>query len=271
MSSTQTFFGLAVVIIAVLLGFLWAFQTYSIYKFRAGIEKPEEMGLNSVRVVPFLADDGTELRVWVSDPAPGLPVIISFYGNFTSIGPSVRRLAPLIKLGYGLAVMEYRGSGATSGQASEENFASDARALYDQLDRIFEMDIQARNRVIHGYSLGSSIAVQLATSRDSSGLILEASFDRLCRFQQKRLHGLPMCLLMWKERHDVVDRIGDITAPLLLGHGERDKAIPPAWAKALFDRAPEPKMIKTYKEGTHTNLFSQGFVEDMDSFIKGLK
>lgn len=271
MSPTQTIFGLAIIVVVILFGGLWAFQSYSIYKFGADTEMPEDFGMNTVRAIPFKAGDGTQLRVWVSDPEPGQPIIISFYGNFTSIGPSVRRLTPLIKQGYGLAVLEYRGSGATIGQSSEKNFASDARAIYDQLESIFGMEVPPENRVIHGYSLGSSVAVELAASRDSLGLVLESSFDRLCQYQQKRLRGIPMCLLMWKERHDVVERISNVEVPVLIGHGKLDRAIPLAWSAALFERAPEPKRFAVYEEGTHTNLFAKGFVDDMDDFIQKLK
>ena len=46
------------------------------------------------------------------------------------------RLRALQEQGFGLAMMEYRGSGATGGKSSEMNFARDALAFYDQLDEL---------------------------------------------------------------------------------------------------------------------------------------
>jgi len=270
MGPIQFIIGAIIVLVALLFGGLWAFQTYAIYRFGTGSDTPEELGLAEVRIVNTSADDGTPLRAWVADPMPGKPVIISFYGNYASIGPSMRRLSPLIEKGYGVAVLEYRSSGTAPGVPGEENFISDARVLYDELDTIMNTTIPTQQRIIHGYSLGSSIAVGLAASRDSAALILEATFDRLCRFQKKRLRGFPMCTLMWKERHDVVDRISDIAVPVLIGHGKLDKAIPLGWAEALFEQTPEPKTFKIYEDGTHTNLFEKGMIDDIVSFIEAL-
>lgn len=193
-------------------------------------------------------------------------MVISFYGNFTQFGPSVQHLTPLIQLGYGVAVMEYRGADGDAGSAGEIGFAQDARAFYDQLDRLTGAHFPADRRIIHGFSLGSSIATHLAATRDASALVLESSFDSLCRFQTRRLRGIPMCWLMWRERHDVRDQIGKVDMPILIAHGAKDTSIPLPWAQALYDAAPDPKTFKVYEQGTHTTLFDLGLADDIARF-----
>lgn len=267
MNAVQIVIALIVAVCIAGVGAVWAYQRHMVYRFSTDAATPEEVGLPGARVVTLASEDGQEIRAWIVPPRDGAPVILSFFGNFTSVGPSAVRMLPLLDRGYGMAMLVYRGSGGAPGTPSEAGFAADARALYDGLDGLMSDGIPPRRRVIHGYSLGTGVAVGLAAEREAAGLVLEAGFDRLCRFQEARTKGLPMCRLMWTERHDVIDRIGAIPMPVLFAHGGRDAAIPIAWAKALFAAAPEPKRFVTYPEGTHTDLMQSGLAEEMDGFI----
>ncbi|MFV0473743.1 MAG: alpha/beta hydrolase family protein, partial [Pikeienuella sp.] len=123
--------GLVVAILLLAAAALWLYQAKGLYRFSPRAERPGDLGLTAMRVVEFTSEDGASINLWLQDPAPGRPLIVSFYGNYAGIGPSARRLLPLMEAGYGLAMMEYRGSGATKGPPGETRFAADARALYD--------------------------------------------------------------------------------------------------------------------------------------------
>ena len=265
MSIFQVGIIVAIALVGVLIGGVALFQNTAIYRFSAEPGTPGDYGLTEMEEVTFTNSDGAPLRAWIALPKGDAPSVISFYGNFTQFGPSVQHLTPLIQLGYGVAVMEYRGADGT-GPAGEVGFAQDARAFYDQLDGLAGVLIPADRRIIHGFSLGSSIATHLAATRDASALVLESSFDSLCRFQTRRLRGVPMCWLMWRERHDVRDLIGDVDMPILIAHGAKDTSIPLDWAQALYNAAPDPKTFKVYEHGTHTTLFDLGLVDEIARF-----
>lgn len=233
----------------------------SIYKFDQAADGPAKYGLADMREVTFTAEDGVDVTVWIKPPARQAPVILYFMGNFTSIGPSVGRLKPFLDQGYGLAALVYRGSSGKGGTPSEENFAADARALYDQLDSLMNAPVPPERRIAHGYSLGSGVAVRLAAERKLAALALEAGYARFCDYFTDRYHGLPFCRLMTRERYDSIDRIADINTPLVLFHGEQDDAISIASARRLFETAKEPKEFHAYPEGTHVNLGEKGLVE----------
>lgn len=252
-----------------LIGSVALFQRYGIYSFTSETGTPADYDLDTVKEVGFVNLEDRPLRAWISPPSRDMPVIISFYGNGGQLGGSMLRLKGLIEKGYGIAMLEYRDAGRFSHDASEDAYADDARALYDQLDTMFALAIPASQRAIHGFSVGSSIAAHLAQSRPAGALILEASFDKSCRYHRQRLHGIPMCQLMWRERHDVVNQIQNIEMPVLVAHGAQDASVPVAWAKALYDAIPSKKEFQVYDPGAHTNLFDRGLTEDVDTFLRG--
>ncbi len=263
---------IAVVLLAVagLFAVVWAFQNWGIYKFDQTRAEPAQFGFSTVRVVRFRSEDGFEAGAWIAPPRDDRPVLLAFHGNFASVGASAARLKPLVDGGCGLAMLVYRGSSGEGGEPMEVAFARDARALYDQLDTLLGTTIPANRRVLHGFSLGSSVASGLAADRPAAGLVLEASFDRCCRWYTKRLRGLPMCALMWRERHDVIDKLANVAIPKLFIHGELDDTIAIAWARLLYDAVPGEKRFVSFPKGGHSDLHEHGAIEEVAKFVDSL-
>ena len=240
----------------------------SIYRFDQFTDGPEKYGHDDVKEVPLTAEDGSTIYAWIKPPEGDAPVILYFMGNFTSIGPSMFRLKPFLDKGLGLAALVYRGSSGKDGIPSEENFAADARALYDQLDSLMGREIPPEQRLAHGYSLGTGIATRLATERKVAVLTLEAAYARFCNYFTNRYYGLPFCMVMTRETYDSVDRIADISTPLIMLHGEKDDSVLITYGRELFAAAQEPKDFKAYPDGDHVNLNKLGFVEDSLAFYQ---
>ncbi len=253
--------------IALLFGGVWAFQTYGVYRFDPTPQSPEAFGLTGVRVLTFTSEDGTPVQAWLAMPAPGQPILFSFYGNFSAIGPAMSRFTPLSANGTGIVMLHYRGGGGMPGHPSEENFARDARALYDQLDVLAGQTIPQNRRALHGFSLGVGVGSRLASERPFAAVVLEASFPRVCVYYQKRYGGLPFCALMWAERYDVIERIERISAPKLFVHGTADMDVPLAWGQQLFAAAPHPKTFAALPGGGHANLAAHGLIGVMKDFL----
>ena len=62
-------------------------------------------------------------------------------------------------------------------------------------------------------------------------------------------------------------RIGQVTAPLLVLHGERDQVVPIALGERLFSLANEPKRFVRFPAGTHVDLDQHGALDAVRSFI----
>ncbi|MEH6524923.1 MAG: hypothetical protein V7723_02535 [Sneathiella sp.] len=241
-----------------------------IHHFGNTAGSPEKFGLTNIEVVQLISEDGEKITAWIKPPSDEAPVIFGFLGNGSSIGPSVRSFKPYLDKGYGLAALAYRGSSGVGGDPSELAIGADARVLYDQLDSLLSKPIPANQRVAYGYSFGTGVAVTLAAEREFSGVILVAAYSRLCDVITAEFKGIPMCLIMYRERYDSMRQIAKINAPLLMLHGEQDKSIDISFGKLLFETAIQPKQFISYENGTHLNLQSMGIKDDIMSFFNSI-
>lgn len=251
-----------------LFGGVWVFQTYGVYRFDQTRQSPDAFGLTGIKVLTFTSEDGLPAQAWLTMPAQGKPLLFSFYGNFSAIGPAMQRLAPVMADGTGIVMLHYRGGGGMPGHPSEENFARDARALYDQLNMLVGQTIPPSRRMLHGFSLGAGVAVRLATERPFAGLMLEAGLPRACAYYQQRYYGFPFCALMWAERYDVIDWIGKISVPKLFVHGTADVVVPLAWGRQLYAAALAPKAFVELLDGGHADLTAHGLIPVMKDFLE---
>ncbi len=81
---------------------------------------------------------------------------------------------------------------------------------------------------------------------------------------------MPIRWLM-RDRFHSDERIAQVTAPLLIMHGARDRTVPVALGERLFSLAPEPKQFVKFPEGGHDNLDHYGAIETARDFIHASK
>jgi uncharacterized protein len=119
----------------------------------------------------FLATaDGEKVIVWHVPAKPGHAVVIYFPGNGDFLAGSVGRFRDMTADGTGLVALSYRGYAGSSGEPSESGLLLDADAAYAFTAARYSAD----RIVVWGFSLGSGVAVALATERPVTKLILEA-------------------------------------------------------------------------------------------------
>ena len=249
---------------------LFWFHHALIYRFDQTPGSVENVGIEGLVIKDFASEDGHISRVWVVTPKGNVPVVLYFPGNFSSTEASVKRLRPFSDLGYGLAVLEYRGSGGVGGTPSETAFNADARAMFDQLDQLTGQPIPANRRILHGFSLGTGIAVALANQRDVAAIVLESPFASLTDFFSHKYRGLPMNWIMWSDRYDSDRKIGKLRADLLLLRGAQDTAIPGYSFDNLLKAAPKNAQIQTYPQAGHSNLGQFGATQDILRFYQSV-
>jgi fermentation-respiration switch protein FrsA (DUF1100 family) len=109
--------------------------------------------------------------------------------------------------------------------------------------------------------------VPLAAQRAISGLILEAPFTSVAEVAQYHYSFIPAAALV-RDRFDSLARIGQVKAPILVLHGERDRIVPARFGRALFDAAPEPKELWIAGEAGHENLVRYGAFEAILGFLQ---
>ena len=228
---------------------------------------PQEAHASSVfEELVVTTEDGLNLKGWYA-PATTQPLtIVYFHGN----GDSLRTVAPIamlyVSLGYGFLISEYRGYSGMPGTPSETGLYTDARAY---LAKLLSLNIPDKNIVLMGYSLGSGVAVQMATEHQPAGLILLAPYLSIPKVAQAKFPIFPVQYLTL-DRFDNFKKIANVHTPLLVTNGGQDRVIPHSQGSDLFGLANEPKQFYFSPTGTHINLFDSEFYPISLKWLKAL-
>ncbi len=207
-------------------GALYLFQRRLLY--HPGMTRPGlgDLALIGVREVTLTTADGLSLFSWYLPPSVGRPVIAYFHGNGGHIGYRTERLRRLAREGYGVLLVEYRGYAGNPGAPCEAGLYADGAAA---LDFIAAERIAPDRIVLWGESLGSGIAVELATRRRVAAVILEAPFTSIADAAQRHYRFIPAALLV-RDRFE-----------LLVAHRPAQRAGADPARRARPDRAGRPR------------------------------
>ena len=225
---------------------------------------PSEASLPEAQEIALTASDGIHSTAWHVAPANGKPVILYFHGNGGALRYRVDRFKKLIGDGIGLVGLEYRGYGGNSGSPSEAGLIADSEAAYEFAAARYS----AQQIVPWGESLGTGVAVALASERPVGRVILEAPFTSAADVAALRYWYMPVRLLM-KDQFHSDRRIAKVTAPVLILHGLRDQVVPYAMGERLFDLANKPKHIVRFLDGGHEDLDANGALHAVARFLGG--
>lgn len=165
------------------------------------------------------------LRIWTR-PVAGPRALIYFGGNAEDVAGSFASFAAALP-GYALYFANYRGYGGSSGKPTEAALFEDAAALYALVH-------QTHPQIsVLGRSLGSGVAVYLASTRKVERLVLVTPYDSIVNVARARYPIFPVSLLM-RDRFDSVSRLRTVAAKTLVLLAEHDAAIPRARSVALI-------------------------------------
>jgi len=172
------------------------------------------------QVVPSLtlAVEGAMLQVSVK-ARPGAPAILYFGGNAEDVSGSLPQLARLFP-DHALYLMHYRGFGQSTGEPSEPALHADARALYEHVRR------EHPAIKLIGRSLGSGVAIRLASKQPVTRLALVTPYDSIENVAAEHYPWLPVRWLI-RDRFDSGAVAGRISAPTMLIAAEHDTLIRP--------------------------------------------
>lgn len=161
--------------------------------------------------------DGAELQLSVR-PRPGRDALIYFGGNAEDVSLSLPAFVEALP-GHALFLMHYRGYVGSTGSPSEEALHRDALALFDRVHAEHEQV------VLIGRSLGSGIALRLASQRPAHRLILVTPYDSLLSIAARQYPLFPIRWLM-RDTYDAGKHAPEISIPTLIVAAEHDRVIP---------------------------------------------
>jgi fermentation-respiration switch protein FrsA (DUF1100 family) len=245
--------GLIVLVLfgSVFLGLRWYEQGAVYYPTYDVLHSPTDIGLQFEEVRIDTADGETVHGWWVPSGRPDAPVLLFFHGNGGNVSHRLEKLAALHGIGADTLIIDYRGYGKSSGAPSERGLYQDANAAYGWLTRVRKVD--PRRIVVYGESLGSAVAVHLASESPTGGVIIESGFTSVPDIARKMFPFLPVSWIL-KHQFNSIDKIDRIDAPLLILHSRQDELFEMSHPQRLLAAARPPKHL-VEMQGGHNDAF----------------
>jgi uncharacterized protein len=204
-------------------------------------------------------------EVWlqVRDVPGAKAVALVFMGNAGVLAWHLPLLEEHEAQGLAVVALEYRGGGGAPGAPSETLLKQDALAAFDFVRTTWP----DRKIILHGYSLGSGLAMEVAAKREADGLILDAPFAWLCQVMSQR-SGLPACFIPTVQDWASGDLAPQVSEPVLIRHGTDDELIPFAQGQKLAALFGHKVEFVVLDKAMHTTLFQwPEFVTSGQAFV----
>jgi fermentation-respiration switch protein FrsA (DUF1100 family) len=211
------------------------------------------------------------------------PTIFYHHGNALNIEAYWDRMEIFYKAGYNTFIYDYRGYGMSEGSSSQQGLEEDAEAALAYV--LSRPDVNPRNIILYGYSLGGIPSVYLASKYATStvfqprALITEAIYASASDLVQSgSLVDMPGGFVM-RDEFNNAERLKSVRCPLLLMHGENDDFIPierhgvKNWANAT--NAAQPKRFWRIPNANHSTIPPtvgvDSFIKEINTYTNSLK
>lgn len=233
-SLTILFIVVALVLVVILCA--WIFQRKIYYYVGAGDPGSVTQYAEDARDIEVHTSDGTTLTAWRLDPADkGRRAVLLLPGNGGNRLTRLEAAQHIRDRGFTVVMVEYRGYGGNPGSPSESGLAEDAQAAADYLA---SQGFGADDLIVVGESIGTGVAVNLATSLQPAGLLLRSPFTTFDEVASDLVGGVPVGWFL-RDHYLSVDKIKDVESPVLILAGSADTLVDPAQSRELSEVAPD--------------------------------
>lgn len=225
--------------------------------------------------VEFTAKDGSHIRGWLyrskqtdgSDPVAARPFVLFFYGSNEDLVHEEARLAWLRdSLHVNAVCFDFPGYGFSTGRVKVKATRDIALEEYDFVrDHLAAQGSESAGVppaiVTYGWSIGTGLAVHVASQRPVSGVILQAppaSADEMAAWSSKHdvprfAHGLVKVTVDAEVQpiYENVKEIAEVPSPLLVVQGTEDDVVPIAQGREVFAASPAKQKRFVEVPGAH--------------------
>lgn len=249
---------------------LWAAQSRLLYPAAmAGPALPDVAIAAEGDVEPLwiTQDDGVATEAWVlrTRIAPSRGLVCFLHGNAELITDTLLEARAWNRRGFDVVLPEYRGYGRTPGSPSQARIVPDVVKAIDEASAA----TGATGVILHGRSLGSGVAAQVATRLRASGgdglagLVLESPFRSVSGFAWR--FGVPPVLVKNPYRTDQV--LPGLRIPILILHATADEIVPVTEGRELAALNPRARLVEL--EGSHNSGLSsqRAYWNAIDEFL----
>lgn len=249
-------------------GCLYFFANSALYypsKYPEGLwNLQQQLGASDVWIE---TRDGVRLHAWWIPREGARWVTLFLHGNAGNLTHRVLAIREITAAGSSILIPDYRGYGKSAGRPTEEGLYIDSEAAFTHL---LGMGYRAEQIILHGESLGTAVAIDLAARRPCAALVLEAPFTSASDVAGTKLPLIGATLV---HSYNSVSKIRWIHAPKLFIQGDRDEVLAPRLGQALYAAAQGPKSFWVVEGAGHNDIREAAGVryrEHLENFYKEL-
>jgi uncharacterized protein len=236
----------AVMLWSTSIAYLWTFESAIVFQNRRTQFMRGRLELASDELTKLRTHDGIVLdaRAFTHENGSGYWILFCQpSGGTIHGGPDPRSLHAA---GYNVFAFDYRGFGRNRGTPSEAGLYEDALTAYRHVRD--QLAVPPDRIILAGRSLGSAVAIELATRVPSGGLLLLSAIDSVPATGSRLYFWAPVRLLA-SEAFDSTAKAPLITVPVIEVHATDDSFVPIRAARALFQRFPARKEMLELQGG----------------------
>ena len=213
-------------------------------------------------------EGGMGLAVLTDGTFRGGKVILYLHGNDEDIFEAREGLKPFMPPSCNLALVAYVGYGLSFGDSWEHGCYDSAHRLYDWVHG--ELGYKSEDILIVGYSLGTSVALELAQTCASKAVLLLAPF----------YSGL-QALMDWHPGESIAQQqdhgpfpsnemIKNVKCPVAVIHGDKDETCMCERGRSLYELAPNMAGFTLVPGAGHCDLLARLGRDRFREIVSGL-
>ena len=209
-------------------------------------------------------NDEIKLKSWIiNKDLKNFKTLVFFHGNAGDLSNRIYKLNELDKLDINILLISWRGFSGNEGYPTEKNLYEDAEAAIKWLNK---KKVSNSQIILYGESLGTGVAVEIASKNNFNSIILESPFTSIENSAKIYYPYLPVSFLL-KDRYDSISKIKKINSPILIMHGRKDDIVPFFMGKKLFEKANSPKDSYFTDIDDHMMEFNSQLLNKIKDFI----
>ncbi len=195
--------------------------------------------------VQLTAPDGVKIvaRHWANPKAKY--TLLYLHGNYEELGSLGEYIPELVKAGYAVFAIDYRGYGHSGGAPTEANIYADTQLAYEYMRT--QLGLPADRIVAFGYSLGSGPAVELALHQPVAGLVLQGPFISAYRV----MISIPV---FPGDKFVNLGKVPRLRCPVMVIHGTADGTVPFWHGEKIYEAITARKARLFVEGGPHGGL-----------------
>jgi pimeloyl-ACP methyl ester carboxylesterase len=238
----------ALVILLVTLAVIYIAICAALFAFQRSLVYFPQPRSNNMGITLMTLPVGADSVLVSMRPNAGRNAVIYFGGNAEDVSQEMPDFAATFP-DDAIYLLHYPGYGGSSGKPTEQSISAAALSLYDRVHA------EHQNIVLVGRSLGSGVAVRLASLRPVSRLVLVTPYDSLTDPAARQFPYFPVRLLAL-DRFDSWKYAPKVTAPTRIIVAEDDEIIPRSSTERLRTRFSKDIVSEVVVPGAGHNTIS---------------